>query len=105
MSGRRLNRRLKRLQRTLLKPRYGAATSMLFVSFKLRPFTGQQIAAWDPALSKVSWTIRVIGPIIAIAIAAFAGATALFIILDSYFDLSESLEKLTQLVKHLSRRI
>ena len=67
MSNRRLNRRLKRLQRTLLKPRYGAATSILFVSFKLRPFTGQQIAAWDPALSKVSWTIRVIGPIIAAA--------------------------------------
>lgn len=101
MSSRRLNRRLKRLQRTLLKPRYGALTSILFVSFKLRPFTGQQIAAWDPALSKVSWTIRVIAPIIAITIAAFAGATALIIMLDSYFDLSESLDKVTQLLQHL----
>ena len=38
-----------------------------------------------------------IGPIIAGAIAAFAGVTALIIMLDSYFDLSESLGKLTHL--------
>lgn len=101
MSRRRLNRRLKRLQRTLLTPRYGAITSVLFTSFKSRPFNGQQIAAWDPALSKFSWTIRVLGPIISSILALFAVAAALILILDSYFDLNEHLDELALFVKHL----
>lgn len=99
MSGLRLNRSLKRLQRTLLSQKYGVATSTLATSFKLTPFTGDQVLRWDPWLIGMSWLFRVcITKILIIAIICL-GLTCLYLILDSYFSLTHGLINLLQWLK------
>ena len=99
MSGLRLNRSLKRLQRTLLSQKYGVATSTLATTFKLTPFTGDQVVRWDPWLIGMSWFFKVLIPKILLIAIIWLGLTSLYVILDNYFGLTDGLINLLQWLK------
>ena len=91
MSRHRLNRSLRRLQRTLLSQKYGILTSMLATSLKLTPFTGDQVERWDPWLIRMSWFLRILFPNILLIVIICAGLAYLYVLLDNHFGLRDEI--------------
>ena len=96
MSRHKLNRSLKRLQRTLLAEKYGVVASTLVITLKPHPFSGGQIARWHSGLIGLTWLFRVLGPILLLIFIISLGLACLYVILDNHFGFTEQLADLWQ---------